>query len=53
MSEQTSTTAQQAYEALVQTVTEVAADPWAPGAEERLSAAAYAANAAVYPKSEG
>lgn len=53
MSKQTSTdAAQQAYDHLVQTVAEVAADPFAQGAEERLSAAAYAANSAMYPKND-
>ncbi|MFI6006903.1 hypothetical protein ACIA98_42370 [Streptomyces sp. NPDC051366] len=52
MSEQQhSTEAAQAYESLRQTLVEVAADPWAPGADERLSSAAYAANAVMYPKS--
>ncbi|MFB9594059.1 hypothetical protein [Streptomyces racemochromogenes] len=42
-----------AFEHLVQTLTEVSQNPWAPGADERLSNAAYAANAEMYPKSNG
>ncbi|MGW6412349.1 hypothetical protein ACWF95_34895 [Streptomyces vinaceus] len=42
-----------AYESLRQTVADVAADPWAPGAEERLSAAAHAAHAVMYPSGNG
>ncbi|WP_158734448.1 hypothetical protein [Streptomyces sp. NRRL F-2747] len=49
---QHSTEAAAAYEHLRQTVVEVVADPWAPGAEERLSTAAHAAHAVMYPKTE-
>ncbi|MFI5987377.1 hypothetical protein ACIBEA_41740 [Streptomyces sp. NPDC051555] len=45
--------AAEAYETLRQTLIEVVADPLAPGAEERLTAAAYAANALMYPSSNG
>ncbi|MEV6683002.1 hypothetical protein AB0N09_40000 [Streptomyces erythrochromogenes] len=51
--QQHGTDAAQAYEHLVQTLRETAADPWAPAAEERLSSAAHAANAAMYPKNDG
>ncbi|MFG2395201.1 hypothetical protein ACGFYF_41045 [Streptomyces lavendulae] len=53
MSEQTpqqTPAATAAYEHLVQTLNDATRDPFAPGAEERLTAAAYAANAAMYPK---
>lgn len=44
--------AAKAYEHLVQTLTEVQADPFAADAEARLREAAEAANKAMYPKHE-